>query len=633
MGTDGAGAGGAGAGGVSNAGAASIEASPAAGAAEVRDPCDIDNGGCDPHVVCAAKTLTAVECGACPAGYLSDGAKHCVPTLLSLVPSEGSLSPEFDPAHAEYTLALPLLVDSLTFGVDVPAGAKVSSGSSELSASGYLTPIVLDVGTSSITLQVSEPGQPKRSYSVSVKRGVTVTQTAYVKASENVAHSDWGFDVALDGDTMAAGGGWSNAVDIYTRTSTGWAFQARVAAAHGESGDGFGYNLALSGDTLVVGAPFEDSADGVDQSDNSAANSGAVYVFTRKGVEWTERAFLKASSAGYLDTFGTRVALSPDPDLSGAYILAVGAPCESSEAAGVNGNERDDSARDAGAVYVFGGSGGSWAQRAYLKASNTVVTPQSGVGAQFGSALSLHGSKLAVGAPNEGGASTGVNQAQDSGGAPGSGAVYVFQRVTGHWQQQAYVKASNTHAWDNFGNSVALEGSRLAVGAYWEHSNTHGVGAAQQLAPGDYSSGAVYLFDFDDTQWAQTVFIKASNGDSGDGFGQAVALHEGVLAVTACREASGSTDPHDNSAAGAGAAYLYTLSKGTWVERAYVKASNPDGSQASSYGVGDGFGQAVRLDARTLLVGAPYESSTATLVNGNPNNNLSLSSGAVYIFE
>ena len=70
--------------------------------------------------------------------------------------------------------------------------------------------------------------------------------------------------------------------------------------------------LALSddGNTLAVGAGKEDSnATGINgtQTDNSATNSGAVYVFTRSGTTWSQQAYVKASNSGASDLFGRRV--------------------------------------------------------------------------------------------------------------------------------------------------------------------------------------------------------------------------------------------------------------------------------------------------------------------------------------
>ena len=125
--------------------------------------------------------------------------------------------------------------------------------------------------------------------------------------------------------------------------------------------------MAVSGDTVVVGAHGEDSsATGVNgnQSDNSAADAGAAYVFVRSGTTWSQQAYLKASNTGAGDYFGCSVAVSGDTVVVGAY-------GEDSSATGVNGNQADNSATDAGAAYVFVRSGTTWSQQAYLKASNT----------------------------------------------------------------------------------------------------------------------------------------------------------------------------------------------------------------------------------------------------------------------
>ena len=179
--------------------------------------------------------------------------------------------------------------------------------------------------------------------------------------------------------------------------------------------DLFGYSVSLSGDTLAVGASYErSSATGVNgsQSDNSARNSGAVYIFTRSGRTWSQQAYLKASNTGARDNFGHSVSLSGDT-------LAVGASYEDSNATGVNGSQSDNSARNSGAVYVFTRSGTTWSQQAYLKASNTDA------GDLFGSSVSLSGDTLAVGAKSESSSATGVNGNQKDNGADGSGAVYV----------------------------------------------------------------------------------------------------------------------------------------------------------------------------------------------------------------
>src|SRR5262249_9768585 len=142
--------------------------------------------------------------------------------------------------------------------------------------------------------------------------------------------------------------------------------QAYIKASNTDAGDDFGATVAASGDTLVVGAPREDShATGIngDQGDNSAPDSGAVFVFVRNGSTWSQQAYLKASNPDYGDLFGSTV------DISGDTIV-VGAAGEASAATGVNGNASDNSLPGAGAAYVFVRTGTAWSQQAYLKPSN-----------------------------------------------------------------------------------------------------------------------------------------------------------------------------------------------------------------------------------------------------------------------
>ena len=80
-----------------------------------------------------------------------------------------------------------------------------------------------------------------------------------------------------------------------------------------------------------------------------------------------------------------------------------------------------------------------------------------------------------VGAPFEDSNATGVNGNQADESVPNAGAAYVFVRSGASWSQQAYLKASNTGSDDWFGNSVAVSGDTVVVGAHFEDSNATGV--------------------------------------------------------------------------------------------------------------------------------------------------------------
>ena len=423
----------------------------------------------------------------------------------------------------------------------------------------------------------------------------------------------------LVGSFAACGGGGEDTAGLPTFAAA--ALEAYVKASNTGAEDVFGRSVAFDGDTLVVGAPNEASnATGINgtQDDNSADLSGAVYVFVRDpatGV-WSQQAYVKASNTGAGDFFGGSVALDGDT-------LAVGAYGEASSATGVNGTQTDNSASGSGAVYVFVRNGGVWSQQAYVKASNT------GAGDGFGWSVALDGDTLAVGAPGEASSATGINGTQDDNSAVISGGVYVFTRTGGVWSQQAYVKASNTEAGDQFGNSVALEGDTLAAGAPGEASGATGVNGIQTDNSAG-SSGAVYVFVRNSATgvWSQQAYVKASNAGAGDLLGTMVTLAGNTLAVGAPGEASSATgingNQDNNSAVISGAVYVFTRTGGVWSQQAYVKASNTE--------AGDGFGWSVALEGDTLAAGAPGEASSATGINGTQTDNSAVISGAVYVY-
>jgi len=487
--------------------------------------------------------------------------------------------------------------------------------------------------------------------------GTLATSIGYFKASNTDASDFFGRSVSLssDGNTLAVGAIFeeskgtgvngvdqdddtsnrSGAVYVFIRSGTTWVQQAYVKASNTGASDQFGISVSLSsdGNTLAVGADREDSkgtgVNGSDQADNTITGSGAMYVFTRSGTTWVQQAYVKASNSDADDFFGYSVSLSSDSNT-----LAVSAVFEDSKGTGVNGSDQDDNTNSAsGAVYVFTRSGTTWVQQAYVKASNTDADDFFGISVS----LSSDGNTLAVGAVFEESKGTGVNGSdQDDNTNSASGAVYVFTRSGTTWVQEAYVKASNTGASDQFGVSVSLssDGNTLAVGASLEGSKGTGVNGSDQDDDTLADSGAVYVFTRSGTTWSQQAYVKASNTDASDQFGFSVSLSSdgNKLAVGASLEDSKGTgvngsDQGDNTLSGSGAVYVFTRSGTTWSQQAYVKASNT--------GAIDKFGISVSLSSNgnTLAVGAVNEGSKGTGVNGPDQADNTLSdSGAVYLY-
>ena len=405
-----------------------------------------------------------------------------------------------------------------------------------------------------------------------------------------------------------------------------------------------GNALAVSGDgnTIAVGAPHESSAArGINgnQDDDSLYNSGAVYVYVRRGDAWTQQAYLKASNAGQSDQFGLSLSLSRDGNT-----LAVAAPWEASAATGVNGNQQDDSIPQAGAVYVFTRAGNTWSQHSYIKASNT---GRKGVGDdvegdQFGFSISISGdgNTLAVGAVGEDSNAAGIDGVQTDDSAAGSGAVYVFTKTGNTWAQQAYLKSSNSEAADLFGYGVGLsdDGNALAVAGYDEDGSGKGINP-----PNDNSgngTGAIYAFDRRAGAWRQTGYFKGSRSQRNDALGYAVAISgDGNTIAAGTGEESClngginpagcdvDTFPPQLAAGSVGAAYVWGRRGDSWVEQAFIKASNPDLEDWFSVRL------ALSRDGSRLFVGAAMEDSAAKGINGAQDDDSAEDSGAAYLYE
>lgn len=422
--------------------------------------------------------------------------------------------------------------------------------------------------------------------------------------------SSRGVDGADNDDANNAG-----AVYVFRRNGDTWQQEAYLKASNGDANDQFGFSVAVDGDTLVVGAPGESSsAAGIggganEQANNTLVVAGAAYVFERSGGVWQQTSYVKSSQPSDLGIFGFTVAVDGDRiavgepgqgtgevttgrlhlyqrDSSGVWQaettlrgsnteqgdrfglrvsldgerLAVGATGEASASRDTPGN---DEALGAGAVYVFGfDDENGWSEEAYVKPEvpgGPSAGEEAGQGDGFGIWLALDGDTLAVSAVREDSSATGIGGNQDNNNALNAGAVYVFERGQGAWTQAAYIKAEQTTGVDIFGEGLALRGDVLAVGVTQDDGSGFGVGSTPDDA--SVNTGAVYVFRRDaEGAWVQSRYLKASNAGRNDLFGLGLALSEDVLAVGARGEASSSAGidgGYDDALEDSGAVYLF----------------------------------------------------------------------------
>ena len=175
----------------------------------------------------------------------------------------------------------------------------------------------------------------------------------------------------------------------------------------------------------------------------------------------------------------------------------------------------------------------------------------------------------------------------------GAGAAYVLVEHAGVWAHEARVQASNPDAQDMFGDSVAIAGDLLAVGAPNEDSSAQGING-NQASNDSGNSGAAYLFERGAQGFSQTTYIKPGDPMGGIWFGWKLALRGTTLVA-------GIEGPQRD-----GSAYVFGIMNHHWSQISNLVAmwARPDAPEDF---IPDGFGNAVALSPRGVIVGAPNE--------------------------
>ncbi len=282
---------------------------------------------------------------------------------------------------------------------------------------------------------------------VFTRSGTVWTQQAKLVGADGAAGDSFGYSVAIVANTAVCGAYAKNAgpnqfqgaAYVFTRSGTVWTQQAKLLASDGGTNDFFGTSISLTTDTIAIGA------NGATVSAKAA--QGAVYVFVRSGIIWTQQAKLIASDGLASDYLGASVGISNNTIVAGALYKAVGPnPFQ-------------------GAAYIFTRAGTVWSQQAKLVASDGAPFDY------FGNAAVVAGDTAIFGAYNQ---TVGANANQ--------GVAYAFQRSGTTWTQQSKLLSADGAPGDAFGTSVAIAGSTAVAGA------------PQKMIAAKASQGAAYAF-------------------------------------------------------------------------------------------------------------------------------------------
>jgi hypothetical protein len=393
-----------------------------------------------------------------------------------------------------------------------------------------------------------------------------LVEQAKLTASDGMMYDRFGSSVAINGDTIVVGAygvnsyqGWAY---VFVKPSGGWSGAltqtAKLTASDGATSDFFGQSVAVSGDTAVVGALGDDIGANTDQ--------GSAYVFVKPSGGWsgtlTQTAKLTASDGAMNNIFGYSVAISGDTVVVGGYAA--------------NNSQ--------GSAYAFvkpsGGWSGALTQTAKLAASDAMIEDF------FGGSVAISGDTVVVGASGDDVANT--NQ----------GSAYVFVKPGGGWggtlTQTAKLTASDGATGDFFGQSVAVSGDTVVIGAYY--ANSYQGSAYVFVKPGGGWSGAL----------TQTAKLIASDGVGYDFFGDPVAVSGDTVVVGAI----GNRNPTSR-----GSAYVFVKPGEGWsgVLTQTTKLIASDGAIDD----GEFFGYKVAISGDTVVVGAQDDSVGANTAQGS----------------
>ena len=269
----------------------------------------------------------------------------------------------------------------------------------------------------------------------SIGDGEIWQQEAKLRAPEQLEWAEFGFDVAIHGDTLAVGAYHDStlqpdggAVYVFRRGPDDWLLETRLLPSGGAVGDEFGTAIALQDDTLIVGSPGDDG---------SGPNAGAAFVYRRDGRAWQLESVLRAPGGVEFDAFGFSVGLSGDSAI-------VGAPFH------------DGGDFEAGAAYLFERSEATWAPGTRLLPADPAM------GAWFGRAVALTPNFAVIGAPR-------FDRVTHD-GIPNErfaiGKTYVFERTPTGWVEQAELLADGGSDGDDFGWTLAAGPGMTVVGAW-----------------------------------------------------------------------------------------------------------------------------------------------------------------------
>ncbi|VAW66988.1 hypothetical protein MNBD_GAMMA09-1450 [hydrothermal vent metagenome] len=528
------------------------------------------------HIIKTLLVFSLFLLSACGSGSGSGGGDTALSSnadLNSLTVSTGTLNTAFDSSITSYTLDGVVAATITLTPVSSDANASITVNGVSVSSGSSSTPVALSLGANTITVVVTaEDASTTKSYNFTVNR---VTASSNNADLSSIILSAGTLDPVFDKDVLAYTANVSNA----TSTATVTAALFDNAASFTVGGNAEVSGVASTAINLGVGA-----------------NQIDIVVLAGDGV----------TTKTYTVTVIRAALTGSNVDLS-ALSVSLGVLDQAFQSGittySMNVNFLITSVRVTAAV-----------------SANEIITVNNVLlnsGQESQSLALLEGSNL-----------INVKVTSADGLSAKTYTITANRDTANIFAQQAYIKTTNPfmqNITSAFGGAVgtpalskgiSIDGDTLVIGVPNEY-----------LTPAQELLGGVYVFQRTAGVWVQQA--RLSSDIDNDFFGANVDLSGDTLVVGALSDNSnavGINQPRGTTqvAGNSGAVYVFTRTNGVWSQEAFIKASNTD--------AGDMFGSSISVSGNTLVVGAVFESSAATTINGDQNDNSAFSPGAAYVF-
>ena len=406
-------------------------------------------------------------------------------------------------------------------------------------------------GTTAVIGAIEIDGPGSAYYFDLTSCGSACSETGKLTASDAATFDRYGWSVSVHETTAVVGSIFNNsrAAYYFDLSSCGAACTetGKLTASDGSSSDDFGSSVSVYGNTVLIGSRHNDQA---------GLNAGSAYYYDLStcGTACTEAGKLTASDAEIQDRLGNSVSVY--------------------ETTAVVGAAQDDDSP--GKAYYFDLS----ACISACSETEKLTSSDGDANDEFGNSVAIYGNKIVIGAA--------VND--DAGGNSGSAYMFELPHATSI-REKAKLVASDADIRDQFGYSVSIDGTTVVVGAPDDNDRM----------------GSAYLFDCSNYPCVEVSKLVASSPDAKDLFGHTVSVSSGIAVIGAYGDGDGGNF--------AGAAYYFDLSSCGSVCTETGKLTASDAAPV------DYFGESVSVSGTKAVIGARLDDDAGS------------ESGSAYYFD